>query len=148
MAAALGLEVVGIDHAPAAIERAREKAAGLGLSVRFIHGDVLELANLGRAFATVIDSGTFHVFDDTDRDRYVRSLAASLQPGGVLHLLCFSEHTAGTEGPRRVTQAEIRDAFADGWSIERIVAEAFEVTEAWPGEPPRAWLARIVRDRR
>jgi SAM-dependent methyltransferase len=143
--AARGMEVVGVDLAPTAVARAREKARTRGLDADFLVGDVLALDRLGRRFATVIDSGTFHVFDDPDRARYVRSLASVLESGGVLHLLCFSELTPGTEGPRRVTQAELRDAFADGWDVRRIEATRFDVREDWLPDKPHAWLAKIIR---
>jgi SAM-dependent methyltransferase len=144
MLAERGLEVVGVDVAPTAIGRARQKAAERKLSAEFEVGDVLALDQLGRRFATVIDSGVLHTFDDTGRPRYVASLASVLDPGGVLHLLCFSEHTPGDWGPRRVTQAELRAAFAIGWNVERIEAARFEVREGFE-EEPHAWLARIVR---
>jgi SAM-dependent methyltransferase len=140
-----GMEVVGVDVAPTAIGRAREKAGQRKLSAQFEVGDVLALDRLGRTFATVIDSGVFHTFDDPDRPRYVASLASVLEPGGVIHLLCFSEHTPGNWGPRRVTQAELREAFADGWEIERIEAARFEVREDFDETQPHGWLARIVR---
>ena len=145
MLAERGMEVLGIDVAPTAIMRARAKAAERGLAAEFVVGDVLELHRLGRTFATIIDSGVFHTFDDPDRPRYVASLAVALRPNGVLHLLCFSEHTPGTWGPRRVTQAELQAAFADGWQVERIVAAQFEVLPGIAAAPPQAWLARIVR---
>jgi SAM-dependent methyltransferase len=140
-----GMAVLGIDVAPAAIDSARAKAVQRGLNAAFEVGDVLALDRLGRTFATVIDSGVFHVFDDADRARYVASLAAVLDPGGVLHLLCFSEHTPGTTGPRRVTQAEIRTAFANGWMVDRIEPSHMEVREEYAPEPAHAWLAKIVR---
>jgi hypothetical protein len=58
----------------------------------------------------VLDSGLFHVFSDEDRIRYVRGLKTVLDPGGRLFLLCFSDVTPGTEGPRRVSQPELRVA--------------------------------------
>ena len=144
MLAERGLEVLGVDVAPTAIGLAREKTALRGLNAQFEVGDVLALHRLGRRFATVLDSGVFHTFDDTDRPRYVASLASVLEPGGVIHLLCFSEHTPGEWGPRRVTQAELRAAFEEGWEIERIEAARFEVREGFADEP-HAWLARISR---
>jgi hypothetical protein len=87
----------------------------------------------------------FHVFDDDDRARYVMSLASAIEDGGVVHLLCFSERTPGTYGPRRVTQAELRTAFADGWDVERIDEARFDVRPDFSAERPYAWLARIVR---
>ena len=140
-----GMEVLGIDVAPAAIDLARAKAAERGVDAAFEVGDVLELDRLGRTFTTVIDSAVFHVFDDADRARYVASLATVLEPGGVLHLLCFSEHTPGTTGPRRVTQAEIRAAFAEGWTVERIEPARLDVREEYAPEPAHAWLAKIAR---
>jgi SAM-dependent methyltransferase len=145
MLAERGLAVVGVDIAPTAIGRARQKAAERGLTVRFEVGDVLALDRLELSFATIIDSGVFHTFDDTDRPSYVRSLASVLESGGVLHLLCFSESTPGTWGPRRVTQAELSDAFSDGWRIDRIEGARFDVRERFEGGQPHAWLARIVR---
>ena len=75
LAAAHGADVVGVDVSPAAIARARAKAAERGLKARFEVGDALNLGQLGLSFDTVIDSGLFHVFDDTDRERYVASQA-------------------------------------------------------------------------
>src|SRR6266540_677528 len=135
MLAARGIEVLGIDIAPAAIEAARLKAGERGVSVDFQVGDALDLGRLGREFATVMDSGVFHTFDDPERARYVMSLAGVVRPGGVLHVLCFSELTPGDVGPRRVTQAELRAAFADGWQVQDITADRFEVLEDFPTRP-------------
>jgi SAM-dependent methyltransferase len=145
MLTARGFDVTGVDLAPTAIHRAREKAAQRDLAVEFQVGDALDLPDLGGRFATVIDSGVFHVFDDADRARYVRSLASVVKDAGVVHLLCFSEHTPGTDGPRRVTQAELRAAFGEGWDVERIEATEFEVAPGWWRDRPKAWLARIIR---
>jgi SAM-dependent methyltransferase len=145
MLAERGLEVLGLDISPTAIARARQKAADRGLNVAFEVGDVLALGELGRTFATVVDSGVFHIFEDDERPGYVESLASVLDPGGVLYLMCFSEHTPGEAGPRRVTQAELHTAFASGWDVERIEPKLLEVRPHWTPEPARAWLARIVR---
>jgi SAM-dependent methyltransferase len=142
-----GLEVLGVDLSPVAIDRARQKAKRRGVMAEFAVGDVLRLQELDRRFATVIDSAVFHVFDDADRARYVTSLASVVEPGGVVHLLCFSDKVPGDAGPRRVSQAELRDAFADGWDVERIDDAYFEVRPDWVVQRPHAWLARIVRDR-
>lgn len=144
MLAEHGLTAMGIDVAPTAIRAARRKADERGLDVTFEVGDVLALDRLDRTFAAVVDSGVFHVFDDADRARYVTSLAAALDPGGVLHLMCFSELTPGDMGPRRVTQAELRQSFASGWRVDRIEASRFDVRMGSWNDPPHAWLARIV----
>ena len=117
MAAALGLDATGVDIAPTALAIAKRKATERGLTARFLAWDATDLAALGERWQTVLDSGVFHVFDDTDRPRYVASLAAAVEPGGRYHMLVFSDRQSGTLGPRRISQAEIRAAFADGWSI-------------------------------
>jgi SAM-dependent methyltransferase len=141
--AALGLEVVGLDQVPAAVERAREKARRRGLDAAFVVGDALGLESLGRTFGAVLDCGLFHTFADEERPRYVASLAAVVRPGGAVHLMCFSEEETGPGGPRRVTRDEIRQAFADGWAVRSIAPERFQ-SQLHPGGA-RAWLARIER---
>lgn len=145
MVAARGVDAVGIDVSPRAIELAKGKAADRGVAARFLVWDALALADLHEQFDTVLDSGLFHVFDDERRARYVTSLAAVLRPRGRVLLACFSDRQPGHWGPRRVSQAELREAFADGWTIESIEPAQFHVNL----EPPtaEAWLARIAEAR-
>lgn len=148
LAASMGFDVTGVDIAQSAIERARAKARARGLLVDFLVGDVLDLRNvdrLHRTFRSAIDTGCFHTFANADRPIYAASLAEVFEPGGILHLLCFSEHTPGTDGPRRVTQAEIRQTFSRDWIVDRIDEEGFSVNTHWTGAQPNAWLARIIR---
>jgi SAM-dependent methyltransferase len=146
LAAARGAEATGIDVSARAIGLARAKAAERGSAARFETGDVLRLGDLGVAFDTIIDSGVFHVFDDEDRARYVASLASALRPGGRCYLICFSDRQPGDAGPRRVSQDELRAAFAHGWAVASIEAETFEVNRAVFGiSSVQAWLAAIER---
>src|SRR5208337_53572 len=50
-----GHEVWGIDSAPLAIQKAKEKAVGRGLPVHFLVMNALELSRLGRTFDSVTD---------------------------------------------------------------------------------------------
>src|SRR5919109_5199192 len=143
MAAGLGLEATGLDAAPTAIEAAGRKARDRGLTARFLVWDALRLAELGERFDTVLDSGLFHVFQDDDRPRFVDGLRAVVRPGGRYLLLCFSDRQPGLWGPRRVTQAEIRASFDDGWRVDSIEPARFEVSIS-PGGA-MAWLATITR---
>jgi len=104
-----------------------------------------EIERLEPPFRTILDIGCFHTFANADRPLYADSLAAVTEPGAILHLLCFSEATPGTYGPRRVTQGEITATFSRDWDVESIEPETFAVTSLWPGPTPSAWLARIVR---
>jgi 2-polyprenyl-3-methyl-5-hydroxy-6-metoxy-1,4-benzoquinol methylase len=143
MAASIGLDATGIDEAPLAIEKAQATARERGLDVRFIVGSVLDLAKLDERWDTVLDCGVFHVFDDDDRAAYVRSLAAAVVPGGRCFMLCFSDLQEGEVGPRRVSQGEIRDAFAEGWRVDSIEPAVIETT--MEDRDPKAWLSALTR---
>jgi cyclopropane fatty-acyl-phospholipid synthase-like methyltransferase len=145
LAASRGADATGIDVAPTAIARARAKAAERGLTARFEVADALDLGQLGLTVDTVIDSGVFHIFGDGDRVRYLASLAAVLRPGGACYLVCFSDRQPGTWGPRRVTEEELRAAFSDGWTVESITADTFEINPIEGTTRVQAWLAAIKR---
>ena len=90
-----------------------------------------------------------HVLDE-ERSIFVRSLSAVLRAGGSLYLLCFSDEQPGTEGPRRITQQEIRDSFHEGWNVKQIEPIHFEAIPRPDGlkfgpAGPKAWLATIER---
>lgn len=138
-----GHQVVGVDTAPSAIMKAKAKAASRGLIVDFLVMDALRLHTLGRTFDTAIDSGFFHSLSDGERPIFVRSVAAILKPAGSYIMLVFSEREPGSDGPRRVTQAEIRATFSEGWQIEDIREATFQTNLSDAGN--RAWLSIITR---
>ena len=123
--AGLGFEVWGIDAAPLAIKKAKEKAGKRRITV------------------TVIDCGLFHGLSDEERPIFAASLSFALSPGGKYFMLCFSEHEPGSFGPRRVTQAEIQATFNKGWKINYIREAEFEST--FGAEGVKAWLSSITR---
>ena len=143
MAAALGLDAVGVDAAATAVTIARRKAVERGLNARFTTWDALELAELGESFDTVLDCGLFHVFDDAERPVFVEALHASMRSNAWYFMLCFSDLEPGDWGPRRVRQEEIRFSFGDGWHIEKVQPAKLDLTLD-PGSA-HAWLASIQR---
>jgi SAM-dependent methyltransferase len=152
LAASRGADVIGIDVAPPAIARARATASERRLTARFEVADALDLGRLGLTVDTVLDSGVFHIFSDGDRARYVASLAAVLRPGGACYLMCFSDRQParppGTRGPRRVRADELRAALSDGWTVESITADTFEINPVNGKTGSHAWLATIRRSGR
>jgi cyclopropane fatty-acyl-phospholipid synthase-like methyltransferase len=146
-----GHPVLGIDYLDHPIQVARRKAEERGLHAEFASRDALALTELDRRFDSVIDSGLFHVFSDEDRARYVAGLAHVTRPGGRLFLICFSDEEPGTQGPRRVSERELREAFADGWAVEEIRAARFEVAPDlkdlnFSEGGPKAWFSVIRRE--
>lgn len=142
--AARGHQVTGLDFLEAPVAIARQKAAERRLAVTLAIGDALRLSEWTERFDNAIDSGLFHVFSDEGRARYEKSLKTILKPGGKLFLLCFSEHTPGSVGPRRVTEKELRATFGEGWQIESIESASFDVRDEakslFEGENPKAWF--------
>ena len=149
--AARGHQVTGIDFVDEAIRRARGKAAERGLTVEFQVKDAMTLSDWDKRFATVIDSGLFHVLSDEDRVRYAAGLTHVTEPGGRLLLLCFSDEEPGAQGPRRVSQREIRAVFEDAWTVEEIRARHADVRDDLPeisftDGGPKVWFAIIRRN--
>src|SRR5437868_9099829 len=118
--ASRGQKVTGIDYLEEPIQRAKRKAEERGVQATFLVKDALTLKDWSERFDNVVDSGLFHVFSDDDRKKYVDGLATVLKPGGRLFLMCFSDEEPGTQGPRRVSKAELHAAFAEGWIIESV----------------------------
>ena len=154
--AARGLKVTGIDYLEEPIRRARAKAAERGLTMDFRAQSALDLEQSDERFASVIDSGLFHVFSDDDRRCYVRGLAHVLQPGGRLFLMCFSDAEPGQFGPRRISRQELNKAFASGWQIESATPARFEINPRFVTNPeyagmsfseggPKCWFAVVRR---
>jgi cyclopropane fatty-acyl-phospholipid synthase-like methyltransferase len=140
--AGLGFEVTGIDIVPVAVKKALSKAKERSLAAAFLVWDVLNLQELHGSFKTVIDSGFFHALPDKKRPLFTKSLASVLDSGGTYFMMCFSEHEPGSWGPKRVTQAEIRETFRQGWVINYIRETAFDTNLG--KRNCNAWLSSIT----
>lgn len=146
LAAELGAEATGVDISALAIEQARRKAAERGVSATFAVADALQLYRLEATYDVVLDSGTFHMFDDHNRARYVASLAAILEPGGLCHVLCQSDQQEQPlDRPRRVSRQELRTAFGPGWVVAEIAPAILELNPGSVTTGARAWLASALR---
>lgn len=143
LAARLGLDATGVDLAKNALHRAGDKARERGLRARFLPWDALQLTALGERFDTALDCGLFHVFEDADRPRFVEGLGAVMAPGGRYFMLCFSDRQPGEAGPRRVTQAELKACFSNGWRVDSIEPAIIELHQNPVGA--QSWLASFTR---
>jgi len=146
MAARLGLDATGIDLATRALDLAVKKAHERGLTARFLRHDGRHLADLGQTFDTVLDSLVFHGFSGDDRSAYVESLRTAVKPGGRYLMLCFRDEPPAPSGRvHRVTQDEIRSAFADGWRIDAVDAVVIDSTLAALPDGIRGWRTTLTR---
>jgi SAM-dependent methyltransferase len=145
-----GHKVTGIDFLEQPVAEAKTKAQARGLQANFLVMDALHLDDMPEIFDSVIDCSLFHVFSDEDRQCYVQGLASVIKPGGRLFLLCFSDREPPGDGPRRVSQQDIHDAFAEGWQVESIQEARFEARPdlediQFSEGGPFAWLSVILR---
>lgn len=145
-----GGTVTGVDFLPGPLAAARAKASAAGAAVTFLELDALAVGEIPERFDAVVDCGLFHTFDDAGRSAYVAALARLLEPGARVFLLCMSDAEPGTHGPRRVSAAELRTAFASGWAVESLEPARFEVVPGIPGAEfsrggARAWFAVMRR---
>jgi SAM-dependent methyltransferase len=145
-----GRTVTGVDFLEKPLEVARQKAADSGLAVNFLQMDAVTVGELPERFDAVTDCGLFHTFDTAGRAAYVGALTQLLEPGSRVFLLCFADAEPGEHGPRRVSERELREAFANGWQVETIEPARFEVVPGIPGAEfgpggARAWFAVMRR---
>ena len=139
--AAAGAEVVGLDIAPSAIQRARALIpCSAGSSERYELADFFALpAEFRGAFDWVWEHTCFCAIDPEMRSRYVESVVAALKPGGQFLAVFYlnPEMEPGESGPPfGVTPAEL-DALFD---------PQFELLREWvPGAcyPNRAGRERM-----
>jgi SAM-dependent methyltransferase len=127
-----------------AIHTARARAAGVAERARFVVGDAMRAPDLhGAPFDAVLDSGLLHQFRPPETTRYVTALHDALVPGGKALVQCFSNtRPVRGPGPRQLSEADLRAAFATGWSTEWIQPAEFLTTSR---APYSAWLALFTR---
>ena len=130
-----GLDVVGIDISPLAVEKARAKAHG---RCRFEAIDFLHEAAPGGPFQFVFDRGCFHTFDeDHERARFAQNVASALVDGGVwLSLIGSTEGPPRDQGPPRRSARDVVNAIEPWLEILQFRSGEFGVC----GELLRAWL--------
>jgi len=131
-----GFEVLGIDVAALAVERATAKLNGRALRCRFATQDFLATAPPDGPFQFVFDRGCFHVFDEPEeRADFAVRVAAILAPGGLwLSLIGSTEGPPREVGPPRRSAREVTVALEPALEIVELRAAEFHVHGA------RAWF--------
>jgi SAM-dependent methyltransferase len=102
-------DVVGVDGDPDMLTRARHKALGAGLPIRFDQGLSWELPYPGASFDVVISTLFFHHLDARGRFLTLAELARVLRPGGRLHVADW-----GRQGSLLMRIVSLPDRLLDG----------------------------------
>jgi SAM-dependent methyltransferase len=127
-----GFDVVGVDVAPLAIERALAKMEGVALNCRFAVCDFLSSRPPGGPFQFVFDRGCFHVFDEPEeRERFAAQVAAVLAPDGLwLSLIGSTEGPPREVGPPRRSAREVTLAIEPALEIIELRSAEFQSANA------------------
>jgi hypothetical protein len=116
-----GWAVTGVDIVEKALRRARERVARDGVPMHIVHGDVTALGEtVGSGYRLLLDTGTFHGLDDTQRAAMGREVSAIAHPDATVILDCFAPRPRGPL-PRGASQADVEQSFP-GWVITDAVA--------------------------
>ena len=131
-----GFDVLGIDVAPLAVERAQAKMNGRALPCRFAAWDVLAAPPPGGPFQFVFDRGCFHVFDEPDeRQRFAAHVADALAPGAFwLSVIGSTEGPPREVGPPRRSAREVTLAIEPALEIVALRSAEFS------GNGAKAWF--------
>ena len=137
-----GYEMVAVDIAASAIEKAKHAAARQGVRIDFRVDDILDSKLPAGLVEAIVDRGVFHVLPPGKRSAYVETVHRILSPNGWLFLKCFSDKEPGTFGPYRLAEDELRESFRKRFDIESILDAEFQGTLK---PNPRAWFAIMRR---
>lgn len=133
----LGVEALGIDPDPAALRRARRKAARVKAPIRYERAFADDLPVPDGSFDRVLSSLMLHHLDGDERIRALRETRRVLRPGGELHLVDVdgSQFKRGATDPR-----------AAGCVPEQVLADLGEagLTGAAENGRGRAWFGGFV----
>lgn len=103
-----GFDVTAVDISPTAIERARQRAADVGVSVRFVVADVTALPDLGPPFAFFFDRGCYHAVRRGNAGGFLRQLDGITAAGSIGVVLTGNAREERKPGPPVVTAETIR----------------------------------------
>jgi SAM-dependent methyltransferase len=141
-----GYEVTAVDISRVAIDMARAKAAGEGLTVHFEVQDATDLSLPSAPFDSVFDSGLLHSLvrrGGGEEERYLALLPGLAAPGATVFVLAVSlAHGQGWG----VTEEFLRASFAEPeWVDTRV--EGIDVFADWDGQELllAGFLLRTIR---
>ena len=117
-----GFDVTGVDFNRLAIDKARERAAAAGVTVRFLLGDVLDWKEDCEPFPFFFDRGCYHSVRDVDVRAYVTTLKRVTAPGSIGLILAgnaLEPHAPG-QGPPQVSAEELHAELEPAFKIVRL----------------------------
>jgi SAM-dependent methyltransferase len=150
-----GVEVVGLDNAPAMLDVARRKAAAAGVDVRWVTADMRTFRLEQRFGLVIIPFRSFlHMLTDADQQACLSRVYEHLLPGGRFALNFFVQKLAARSAAPVISRIykEIRVRYVSQGEMERLLTAAgfeIEALYGWFDRRPftdrsgeMVWLAR------
>jgi SAM-dependent methyltransferase len=115
-----GWRVTGVDTVEPALRRARIRAEAVGVDMRIVRADITTVteAQIGSGYRLLLDTGTFHGLNHTERVAMGRTVTALASDDATILLDVFAPGRRGPL-PRGATRAEVQAAFP-GWQITNV----------------------------
>jgi methyl halide transferase len=141
-----GFDVTGVDVTPLAIEKARQRAAAAGATVRFVLADLLDWRENYEPFPFFFDRGCYHAVRQIDVRAYLRTLQRITAPGSLGLVLTGNarEPSPAGQGPPVVSAEEMRAELEPLFEIVRLREFRFDGAED-SGAGPLAWSCLLRR---
>lgn len=118
-----GWRVTGVDFAEDALAKARRRAAGEGVQIEWIQGDVGRLDQLGLepGYTLLYDFGCIQGLPDASRQSAANGLTRLAAPGASLLMFAFR---AGRHIllPRGMDQKDVVALLGDGWDLAQTLS--------------------------
>ena len=121
-----GWAVTGVDLVEKALGRARARIKDAGVEMSLVRGDVTALSesDVGSGFRLILDTGTFHDFDEAQRSGMARGIDRVAEADATVLLLAWPRRRRPLI--RGVSRDEIEAAF-DGWEITDVEPSHFRL---------------------
>jgi ubiquinone/menaquinone biosynthesis C-methylase UbiE len=119
-----GIEFVGLDPDPRALQRARQKTERAALSAQFDQGFADSLPYPDGTFKAVFSSFMFHHLEHENREQTLREVARVLQPSGTFYLLDFEVADANASDGMRLFHSSQRLQDNSGSRILELLEKA------------------------
>jgi SAM-dependent methyltransferase len=140
-----GFAVTAVDHSPAAILKARDRAARAGASVRFRLGDLRQMRPTGGPFDFFVDCGCFGAVQLADAPGYVEALRRVTRPGSVGLVLAGNDHEPeDPQGPPVLPAGRFEESFGEFFDVVRLRAFRFDADQG-AGKRYLGWSCLLRR---
>jgi len=138
-----GFTVTAFDISPIAIDEAKAKAKGAGVSVDFSVGDALAPPKFNAPFSLVFDRGVYHVVRQVNLEAFMHTLSDATEAGSLYLVLAGNANEEDQEeGPPRVHASEMCRELEPFFELVELREFRFDAAEI-DGKPfePLAWSA-------